>query len=77
MFFSFSGVFLKLHNRRCGKMPTTTCVRICRTVTPINDLSRRCRYVLADSYSAGQRLNADGVFLRALKLAPRNFLCNP
>jgi hypothetical protein len=77
MFFSFSGVFVKLNNRRRGKMPTATCVRICRSVTLINDLSRRCRYFLANGYSAGQPLNADEVFLRALKLAPRNFLCNP
>jgi hypothetical protein len=77
MFFSFSGFFVKLNNRRRGKIPTATCVRIGRTVRPINDLSRRCRYFFADGYSAGQRLNADEVFLRALKLAPRNSLCNP
>jgi len=62
MFFSFACVFLKLDNRRRGEIATATCGRICRTVAPINDLSRRGRYFLANCYSAGQRLNADEVF---------------
>ena len=54
MFFSFAGVFVKLNNRRRGKIPMATCGRICRTVAPINDLSRRCSYFLANGYSEGQ-----------------------
>jgi hypothetical protein len=62
MFFSFAGVFVKLNIGRRGKIPTATCGRICCTVAPINDFSRRCRYFLANGFSAGQRLNADEVF---------------
>jgi hypothetical protein len=32
MFFSFAAVFVKLGNRRRGKIPTATCGGICRAV---------------------------------------------
>jgi hypothetical protein len=70
MCFSFYGIFVHLNNRRLGKIPTTTCGRICRTFTHINDLSRRCRYFPANGNRAGQRLDADEVFTRSETNSP-------
>jgi hypothetical protein len=71
MSFSFVAVLVKLTNRRRGKTPTVTCSRI---YCAIHDLPWRFGYFFANSYSAGQRLNADEVFPRPETNSPEILL---
>jgi hypothetical protein len=75
-FFSFDGVFVKLNNRR-RRYRRQRAAGSCFTVAPINDLSRRSRYFLANGNRAGQRLNADEVFFARSETSSPKFLCKP
>jgi hypothetical protein len=65
---------VKFNNRRCGKIPTATGGRVCFTVAPINDLSRRSRYFLANGITQVNDRMQMKFFARSETSSPE-FLC--